>query len=307
MRILSQVSARHAKIEQNREHDRQQMEEAFRKLCERPRGAPAIGKMAAPRMAMLRRTARLHAARLRRRPAAGLLPRRAAAAAAWVGGASAAAAALGWSAGAAAQAESGDRRAARTVIERHRSELSADKGKLSFQEPTWLERLHFAVDDLLSSSSHPRLMILGSSTAALLGVATASFWRLSGVKMPAQDALWVAWTTIADPGTHTLTPPGKGEHSLATLLLRLVLLTGSEQHRAMADHLASLRGAAAICPLAGLYYVVAAAAADARCMVQGECEVSAWCSRLVASSSSRCSSAWSTTGSAPVRLPPCAF
>ena len=261
---------------------------------------------------MLRRTARLHAARLRRRPAAGLLPRRAAAAAAWVGGTGAAAAAwvggtgaaaaaLAWSAGA-AQAESGDRRAARTVIERHRSELSADKGKLSFQEPTWLEKLHFAVDDLLSSSSHPRLMILGSSTAALLGVATASFWRLSGVKMPAQDALWVAWTTIADPGTHTLTPPGKGEHSLATLLLRLVLLTGSEQHRAMADHLASLRGAAAICPLAGLYYVVAAAAADARCLVQGECEVSAWCSRLVASSSSRCSSAWSTTGSAPVRL-----
>eukprot|EP01043_Picozoa_sp_COSAG02_P022406 COSAG02_NODE_1164_length_14157_cov_2.925096_6_plen_761_part_00 len=97
-----------------------------------------------------------------------------------------------------------------TVIDEHRPGVTVDKGRLTFTESTWSERLRFMVDDFLSSTTYPRLAILGTSTGVLLGLATLSFWRLSGVKMAPREAVWVAWTTIADPGTHTLTPTGQG-------------------------------------------------------------------------------------------------
>lgn len=123
-----------------------------------------------------------------------------------------------WSAAASAQAEGGhgDRRASldrasqTTVMDQHRTGITVDRGRLTFTESKWSERLRFQVDDFLSSSTYPRLSILGTSTGVLLAMATLSFWRLSGVQMEPREAAWRAWTTIADPGTHTLTPGGQG-------------------------------------------------------------------------------------------------
>lgn len=104
-----------------------------------------------------------------------------------------------------------DSAAQATVIGQHRAQITTlDKGKLVVEDATWAERLRFRVDDYLSSSVYPRLSILGTSTGVLLGVATVSFWRFSGVEMAFREAVWTAWTTIADPGTHTLTPSGQG-------------------------------------------------------------------------------------------------
>ena len=121
-------------------------------------------------------------------------------------------------AAASAQADDGheDRRASldrlsqTTVMDQHRTGITVDRGRLTFMESTWPERVRFKVDDFLSSSTYPRLSILGTSTGVLLAMATLSFWRLSGVQMEPREAAWRAWTTIADPGTHTLTPSGQG-------------------------------------------------------------------------------------------------
>jgi hypothetical protein len=85
-----------------------------------------------------------------------------------------------------------------------------DKGKHVFQPPTLRERLLFAVDDFLSTTHFPRLAILGGSTGLLLAVASGAYYYTGGVPMSRKEALWTAWTTIADPGTHTLLPAGQG-------------------------------------------------------------------------------------------------
>jgi hypothetical protein len=101
-----------------------------------------------------------------------------------------------------------------TVTQQHKHAChyqSLDTGKAVFKEATLQERLHFALEDFISTSSYPRMIILGASTGVLFGMSTLSFWRFGGVDMAPREAMWHAWTTIADPGTHTLTPAGKGK------------------------------------------------------------------------------------------------
>jgi hypothetical protein len=82
-----------------------------------------------------------------------------------------------------------------------------DHGKARYAEPTLLEQLYFAVDDFLATSSSPRLAVLTASTGLLLALGSASFaWVNRHVPGHRAESVWLAWTIIADPGTHTLLP-----------------------------------------------------------------------------------------------------
>eukprot|EP00928_Gymnodinium_smaydae_P041379 TRINITY_DN28013_c0_g1_i1.p1 TRINITY_DN28013_c0_g1~~TRINITY_DN28013_c0_g1_i1.p1 ORF type:complete len:795 (-),score=115.48 TRINITY_DN28013_c0_g1_i1:250-2634(-) len=99
--------------------------------------------------------------------------------------------------------------------------VSPDLGKVAFEEPTPFEKLHFLVDDYLNTSGHPRVAILSGTTGLLLTLGAVTFYHGSGVKLSAREALWIAWTTLVDPGTHTVIPSSQWRMRLISIIFTL--------------------------------------------------------------------------------------